>query len=105
MLTRAAQQCVCRRDCWQRHAVCVCLPPAVALQAMLLRRCADVAAGLAYLHSRNVCHGDLKVWGKGLVLQGSGQLQDLPQEGVCPTAPAANTSCALCLSSALCWND
>jgi len=30
------------------------------LQAMLLRRCADVAAGLTYLHSRNVCHGDLK---------------------------------------------
>jgi serine/threonine protein kinase len=26
----------------------------------LLRRAADVAAGVSYLHSRNVCHGDLK---------------------------------------------
>jgi serine/threonine protein kinase len=34
-----------------------------ALQAMLLRRCADVAAGLVYLHEHaphQVCHGDLK---------------------------------------------
>eukprot|EP00878_Enallax_costatus_P019450 GHUV01020521.1.p1 GENE.GHUV01020521.1~~GHUV01020521.1.p1 ORF type:complete len:288 (+),score=67.25 GHUV01020521.1:538-1401(+) len=28
--------------------------------ASLLRRAADAASGLAYLHSRNVCHGDLK---------------------------------------------
>eukprot|EP00878_Enallax_costatus_P002645 GHUV01002830.1.p1 GENE.GHUV01002830.1~~GHUV01002830.1.p1 ORF type:complete len:787 (+),score=114.21 GHUV01002830.1:311-2362(+) len=26
----------------------------------VLRRAADVAAGISYLHSRNVCHGDLK---------------------------------------------
>lgn len=26
----------------------------------MLRRAADVAAGISYLHSRNVCHGDLK---------------------------------------------
>lgn len=31
-----------------------------ALQSCLLRRAADVASGLAYLHSRTVCHGDLK---------------------------------------------
>jgi serine/threonine protein kinase len=30
------------------------------LQVRLLRRAADVAAGVSYLHSRNVCHGDLK---------------------------------------------
>lgn len=30
------------------------------MQAALLRRAANVAAGLSYLHSRNVCHGDLK---------------------------------------------
>lgn len=30
------------------------------MQARILRRAADVLAGLAYLHSRNVCHGDLK---------------------------------------------
>eukprot|EP00775_Hariotina_reticulata_P012531 gene12531-12664_t len=28
--------------------------------APLLRRAADIAAGVAYLHSRSVCHGDLK---------------------------------------------
>eukprot|EP00878_Enallax_costatus_P021947 GHUV01023262.1.p1 GENE.GHUV01023262.1~~GHUV01023262.1.p1 ORF type:complete len:315 (+),score=85.65 GHUV01023262.1:600-1544(+) len=28
--------------------------------ARLLRRAADVASGLAYLHSRSVCHGDMK---------------------------------------------
>eukprot|EP00775_Hariotina_reticulata_P003224 gene3224-3501_t len=28
--------------------------------APLLRRAADVAAGISYLHGRNVCHGDLK---------------------------------------------
>jgi len=33
---------------------------ACCVQAKLLRRCVDLAAGLAYLHSRNVCHGDLK---------------------------------------------
>ena len=28
---------------------------------MLLLTCArDLAAGMAYLHSRNICHGDLK---------------------------------------------
>jgi serine/threonine protein kinase len=30
------------------------------VQVRLLRRAADVAAGVSYLHSRNVCHGDLK---------------------------------------------
>jgi serine/threonine protein kinase len=39
-------------------SVFVCLA-----QGALLRRCADIAAGLTYLHSRNVCHGDLKVRG------------------------------------------
>ena len=29
-------------------------------QGMLLRRLADVASGLCYLHAANVCHGDLK---------------------------------------------
>jgi hypothetical protein len=38
------------------HVWCLAL-----LQAALLRRCADIIAGLTYLHSRNVCHGDLKV--------------------------------------------
>lgn len=31
------------------------------LQALLLRRCADVAAGMSYLHAHKVCHGDLKL--------------------------------------------
>jgi serine/threonine protein kinase len=31
------------------------------VQASLLRRCCDIAAGLSYLHQRNVCHGDLKL--------------------------------------------
>jgi serine/threonine protein kinase len=37
-----------------------CLCCVAAPQAALLRRCADIAAGVTYLHSRNVCHGDLK---------------------------------------------
>jgi streptomycin 6-kinase len=40
-----------------RHTLCAC---AARCQASLLRRCADIAAGLFYLHERNVCHGDLK---------------------------------------------
>lgn len=45
-------------------SLCVSIPEALrffcCVQAMLLRRLADVASGLCYLHSRNVCHGDLK---------------------------------------------
>jgi serine/threonine protein kinase len=33
---------------------------AKSMQVRLLRRAADVAAGVSYLHSRHVCHGDLK---------------------------------------------
>lgn len=40
------------------HRCLVCC--VAAPQAALLRRCADIAAGVTYLHSRNVCHGDLK---------------------------------------------
>eukprot|EP00882_Tetradesmus_deserticola_P034597 GHRQ01039748.1.p1 GENE.GHRQ01039748.1~~GHRQ01039748.1.p1 ORF type:complete len:159 (-),score=53.10 GHRQ01039748.1:16-492(-) len=48
----------------QNVAVCQTSAPAAVrakfLQVRLLRRAADVAAGVSYLHSRNVCHGDLK---------------------------------------------
>lgn len=44
------------------------------LQARLLRRASDVASGLVYLHSRSVCHGDLK-W-ENVLLKTEGQDPD-----------------------------
>jgi serine/threonine protein kinase len=55
------QRCCCRCAAAHRstdHSFSAAL--ASLLQVRLLRRAADVAAGVSYLHSRNVCHGDLK---------------------------------------------
>jgi len=38
-------------------------PPAHRAQGKVLVRLREIAAGMSYLHSRNVLHGDLKVGG------------------------------------------
>jgi hypothetical protein len=49
--------------CWQRVVDQTYLLLLLLLQAYVLTLLRDVAAGMSYLHSRNVLHGERLGWG------------------------------------------
>lgn len=70
----------------QHCGVCCCLPLSVCVaQARLLCRLAEVAQGMAYLHTKQIIHGDLKAANVLLVnsIHGSfGQIAKLTDFGL-----------------------
>ena len=65
------------------------------MQAEILGIARDIAAGMAYLHARNVCHGDLKCENVLLSKLASTEGEDGQQQQRDPAAAAAGSSGSL----------